>query len=54
MQRIPCLTCHTAGQHAILFPMAANPVAPPDAPYIEFKHVFKAFGSREILKDVLF
>jgi phospholipid/cholesterol/gamma-HCH transport system ATP-binding protein len=34
--------------------MAANPVAPPDAPYIEFKHVFKAFGSREILKDVSF
>src|SRR5271154_3714384 len=36
--------------------MAANPTLPAEqvAPYIEFKHVFKAFGSREILKDVSF
>src|SRR6202789_3722812 len=36
--------------------MAANPTLPAEqvGPYIEFKHVFKAFGSREILKDVSF
>jgi phospholipid/cholesterol/gamma-HCH transport system ATP-binding protein len=40
----------------MLLAMAANATLPADqnAPYIEFKHVFKAFGSREILKDVSF
>jgi len=36
--------------------MAANPITPADglAPYIEFKNVSKAFGSREVLKNVSF
>src|ERR1700685_823090 len=36
--------------------MAANPTTPTEAlgPYIEFKDVSKAFGSREILKHVSF
>src|SRR5580698_4644337 len=32
---------------------AANPY-PPQEPYIEFRHVFKAFGSHAVLEDVSF
>jgi phospholipid/cholesterol/gamma-HCH transport system ATP-binding protein len=33
---------------------APNPPSPPNSPYIDFRHVSKAFGERHVLNDVSF